>query len=303
MPQGPDSSPSAPPLPPAPANGDEPKPRMKPELKAALLVSSKTRGAILKVARDHKVPRQEREDVLADTIAMGWKARLPAAVDEACKILNQIGKIQSFKKLREVLTPDLARLEAEILAGGEDEELVATDAPQPETRVDLQRVLDEGRARYARFEVYLQAKTNKESAEEVARRLGLSGGYLRNEWLRIDRFLEGRAKSVGLIATMALLILFWRGWRAHEEASGFATYAAHRMPPAALDARALRERAQRAWNDGAWDACVADVDAARQLDPSGHTPEMIDLRQQCDANAHVQDVTNPELYDSKVPLH
>jgi hypothetical protein len=95
-------------------------------------------------------------------------------------------------------------------------------------------------------------------------------------------------------------------WLTHRDeavdASQFATYAAVKtQEPRAMDATALRERGQKARDEGAWSACEHDLAAAAEMDPQGVTSDLWKMREKAADRQFCFDATGETDEDNAKP--
>lgn len=238
-----------------------------------LLTAARLGASIRKVARSHEVPDDAVEDIVQETLARAWKAKLPASDDEVGKYVNGIAVNVSCSHMRKAAKEPEPYVENADDEKGEVASTVGAPPPSFEARDAVSRLVDEGEERFPReFASYLEAKATDATAEEIARRRGVSPGHVRREWVTITRFVHEHAKALGLIAVAGLLLLIignMANW-GHDD------YVAHPRPTP--DAASLRVRAKDDCAQSRWQTCADELDEANEVDPGGETPELRDLR-------------------------
>jgi hypothetical protein len=291
---------------------------MTPEDKRVFLASKRVINAIRKVAASHKVPKQDWEEVVQQTSTFAWKARLPVDEGEAGKVTNKIAVTVCCK----MMTPDPLGQRSTFTEESTEEEGEATPVaeaqPDAELRDGLEQVVDKAREEFGveRVDEYVAAKMKAETAVEVASRRGVTDGHVRKEWSDINKFMRVHGRKLGLLAVAILVVVTgipMSRWL-HEPAqygpkAGFSDFASiHRdHPKLANTPERLRLRARFACENAAWEACIADIEGARALDPSGDTYEVTEMEQLAKMQLQVTGSDErqnqmPEDY-VKVPLH
>jgi hypothetical protein len=109
-----------------------------------------------------------------------------------------------------------------------------------------------------------------ENEVAIAQEQGVAPELVRKRVSRITAFLRERAAML-VVAFVLVVTGVWALTRRPAEMAG--PREAQRFEPPAPDASELRRRAERACAAGAWQACVDDLDAARDVDPRGETIE------------------------------
>lgn len=307
----PDSSTQLPLVAPPPANDDAaPRgPAMSDKARLALLREGRTIGGIKKIARKLKVLEQDHEDILQETSKRTLTAWIPEDVSDGRKVVYGIA-FNVCSEHRRVPLADVFSEEPDEEHGVEASK-ASVEQPPIEVRDGLERLTAKGRERFGeRFDEYARARAAEETSKETAERRGIGQEAQRKESSRIEEFMRKHGRAMGLLVAASLVVLVVAAipmsrWSRtpmlgpndmSERAS-----TAHEAPPP--DAKALRQRAADACADAAWEACLADLDAAAKLDPSGETAEMLQLRQDAERELAVHDsAEEPEFYNAKPPL-
>jgi hypothetical protein len=262
-----------------------PLPKVNPAADARrtrLLTSERLHASIRKVARSRDVPKGEIDDILQETIARAWKAKLPDDDDEVAKYVNRIARNVACERMGKV-TSALPYIENPDEEQGEVATPIGVPPPSFETRDVVSQLVEKGEQEFPRgFPGYLEAKATEATAEQVAKRRGVSPGHVRHEWSDIQRFMNRHGRAMGVAMAVALLLLVvgnMTKWHLGPEPLVSHPYPQDepQLPPP-LDAVGLRHRAQDECAASVWRACFDDLDAANKIDPIGETRELRDLR-------------------------
>jgi hypothetical protein len=239
-----------------------------------LLTSERLHASIRKVARDRDVPEDEVDDILQETIARAWRAKLPDDDEEVPKYVNRIAVNVSCERMRKgpaivpyVENPDEER--------GEVATPIGVSPPCFETRDVVSKLIETGEQQFPKgFAGYLAAKATGGTANETAKVRGVTPGHVRHEWSDIQSLMKRHGRKMGVVlALVALALVVGNVWwpLGPERVSS-------PRPSLPLDAAALRHRAQDECAARAWRACSDDLDAANEIDSAGETRELRDLR-------------------------
>jgi DNA-directed RNA polymerase specialized sigma24 family protein len=283
---------------------------MTPAEKQAFLLQKRTIKAIHRVASSRSVPEQDYEDIVQQTYAFAWKARLPKDEVPARKILNRIAFVCACRHMGQ----DPGKVEEYTEVHSDDEETRAVAATPPYDPVlhdDVERLLAEGRKEYPnRADAFVESALKGTPANVEAARRGVSEGHVRKERSEIRTYLKKHAGKMGLIGVGILLLVIgdMTGWdrvpfmprKSHT--SDLATIR-HELRPVANDPAALRERAARLCASADWDACLIDLDAAQALDHRDETDAEQQMRQEAMRSLYVQEGAPVPFNNSKLPLH
>jgi hypothetical protein len=283
-----------------PAPGPAKRPEMSLERKVAMLTDKRMVNAIKKIARKCKVPFDTHEDVLQETGELVVKARLPEVEEEARKITHRIAYTVCCRIMKvDPMGEPLSYSEEYDEEGG----ILATPAsvqPAPmEVRDGLEQLAEKGRERFqGRFDHYVEARAKEETSTEAAARRGIREDAQRQESSRIQKFMRVHGRKMGLLTAAGLVVLVFSAIRMSKWTGYMQDYPMHdvndratirKNAPVADDAPSLRQRARRSHEVGDWEACLHDLDAAKQLDPAGETPEMKEWRAEAERETFVRE--------------
>jgi DNA-directed RNA polymerase specialized sigma24 family protein len=246
------------------------------ERRTRLLTSDRLRSSIRKVARGHHVPDVDVDDIVQETLAQAWKAKLPDSDAEVSKYVHRIAANVACRHKGKTLALE-PYIENPDEGSGEVATPIAVQPASFETRDVVSKLVAKGEQRFPRgFPSFLEAKATEATAEQAAMRRGVSPGHVRREWSEIQHFLGQHGRSMGLAMAFACIVLVI-GNIAHW---GQQPLVSHPFPgdTPPLDAAALRSRAKAECAARTWRACVADLDAADKIDPAGETSELRALR-------------------------
>jgi RNA polymerase sigma factor (sigma-70 family) len=267
---------------------------MSMECKQTFLLSARVVDGIRKVARSHRVPEGEHDDIVQETRARALKADVPENEDEAHSYVYAIAKYVCLDYWKDAADrpEEEPYIENPSEADGEVATRAAAAPPDFEARDALNHLVDRAAKRFpAAMPAFLQATTLDQTAEQVAQRTGQSPGHIRKDWSRIRRFLREHGRTMGLLATLAIVVLVWgsmKNWTLDPHAHDVATPRPPELdpPPGALSrAVELRQRAEKECSAGDWGVCLRDLDEANRLDPVGETPALRELRDQAERHA------------------
>lgn len=268
-----EAAPSRPATPPTPPTMDVPR-------RTRLLTAERLHASIRKVARNRHVPDGDVDDILQETIARAWKAQLPDRDDEVTKYVHRIAANVASERMGQPRTERYVENPDE----EEDETAAPIGTPPPcfETRDVVRRLVEKGEEAYPKgFPTYLEAKSTEVTAEQIAKRRGVTAGHVRHEWWEIQGLMQRHGRAMGLTATV-LLLLFVIGsltdWSLFRGSRVVAHPNPELSPLPPSDPVALRHRAEGECAANAWKECASDLDAANAIDPSGETRELRDSR-------------------------
>jgi hypothetical protein len=268
------------------------------ERRERLLTSCRFRASIAKVARSRGVPECDVDDVIQETLGRALRADLPASDEEALRYTNGIAVHVVRAHIEE-----LAAEATDPYEESDDDGLIPTPvSAQPasfEDRDALRTLLDHGLERFPRtFPWFLRARLFDETSDAIASEHRVQASHVRHEISVVQSYLHTFGQRMGLALTLLVLVVagVFAWMRRPFELWNAPTYANHRVAPPALTATQLRERARQAYRRGAYDACLADLDAADWLDPDGRNVtievpserdehEIVDLRAAAETRA------------------
>jgi DNA-directed RNA polymerase specialized sigma24 family protein len=244
------------------------------QLRDRLMRCPRVRRALVKVARSQGVPDDEREDVVQETLLRISRQTLPTNEEKrARKYINGTGKNVAIDHMRAKDDASVESLE------GMGNKAPPVD-PRLEKRVFLQGLFDRAAAKFGKkWDWYVAHKLHRKTSKEIGAEHGVTDSHVRDELSVIDRwFAAAYEKRGGVAGLLGLAIAVGLGyWMTHRPAdlSNWSTQHETRARAVqVLDAPALRERGTKRCDEGAWLACMHDLEAARQLDPQGQSPEL-----------------------------
>jgi DNA-directed RNA polymerase specialized sigma24 family protein len=254
--------------------------------KRRFLAARRTARAIRRVAQSRGVLAQDHEDVVQQTCAAAWRARLPAEPEGARRVVNRIAfAVACTLMRRQSGTGGVASDEN----GGENALVAQAVDPAYEVgvREQVRLLLAEGRARFPnRLDAFVASAVDGVTAKEEAARRGVTESHVRKERSEIRAFLAAHGQKIGVLFAAALVLLVigsMTDWRRQLHATvaddgSIWTPRIHQAPQPAGDARSLRDRATESCREGAYEACLADLDAARALDGREDTADEAQMR-------------------------
>lgn len=270
---------------------------MSAEDKRGLLTAKRTVAAIRRVARSRGVPSQEHGDVVQQTCARAWKARLPVDPTEARKVVNRIAFTVACMHMR-VDPKGVPQSYEEHCETPEVSACAADPAPDHVLREEVQRLLDKARAKFPkRFDGFLASVLSRSPAAEEAARRGVSEAHVRKERSQIRQFLELHGHKMHLLPAASLLLLLvigsmhaWTESNVTNPDTWSDVHSVRRVPPPpAMDAASLRERAAEEFRTRSWEACIDDLDAAKAIDGRPDTPDETEMRIQANDALRMED--------------
>ncbi len=256
---------------------DGPPPPETPEqLRARLLGCKRVRGALTKVAAGQGVPAHWREDVVQETLLRFSRQEMPSSEEDAVRrYINGIGRNVAVDLMRERKEDATRSLEAM-----DGTNAAPTVGAGLERRAYLQGLFEQGRARFGKsWDWFLASRFGGETSREISEQHAVTDGHVRKEISVVDRWFTAAYGARGGAGLLAVLLAVGAGWwLAHrtvplpDGGSGWHEERANVVQT--LDAPALRERARRRCQEGAWLACAHDLEDARRIDPAGETDEL-----------------------------
>ncbi len=247
-------------------------------LRRALLADPAMHESLRTVIRLRGVPRQDVDDVLHVVLAemMADEALPVHDREQARKYMGKCARRRSVDHARSRTRRARREVDAdERLRGG----------ASPEDMVMLSHLVREGQARYPiAFAWWVRFVVHGEPQNEIARSAGVHADHVQHTIAAVRDHLR-RFGSVTVI-----VLMFLAGWWSSARRPGprgepLPELSSARpddtlAPPASpLDvARSLRARAEQEAAAGDWASAAHDLDDARQVDPSGETPEVLELR-------------------------
>jgi hypothetical protein len=254
--------------------------------RARLLTSAEFRRSMAKAVRSQGLPEDEVEDVLQEAVREAFCGKLPEDDEQARKYANVVARNVARHRYAE-LCEEAA--EPYIDEPEEDERKPTAVAAQParfDDRDLAREIYAAGIARYPRTVGWFwRARVLGETAEAIASDYEVQPSHVRKEISIVHEFMRGVGVRMGAVVAVTIVVAL--GVFAWLRRPVEALYVPHRFEPPAPDARMLRERAQRACREGAWQACIDDIDAADAQDPAGHPQSA--LRQGAAARLRLQD--------------
>jgi DNA-directed RNA polymerase specialized sigma24 family protein len=256
------------------------------EDKRRFLTARRTLAGIRRVARSRGVLAQDHEDIVQQTCAAAWRARLPADTAGARRVVNRIAFAVACTHMRRdpadgTCTNDETRGEVALVAHAAD------PAYEVGVREQVRLLLEEGRARFPnRLDAFVASAVGGVTAKEEAARRGVTESHVRKERSEIRAFLANHGQKIGVILAAAMVLLVigsMTDWRRQLHATvaddgSLWTPRIHHAPLAAADAASLRARAAESFREGAYEACLEDLDAARALDGREDTVDEAQMR-------------------------
>jgi DNA-directed RNA polymerase specialized sigma24 family protein len=238
----------------------------------AILSDREIHGAIRWVIRVRGVPTFDVDEVLDSVIEDAMEdANLPLADrDQARMYLVACARNKSIDEAR----GRIRRNERDVST---EEEPLETEEALPQDRAALAaRLFREGQSRFPRtFSWFWRHAIHGESLVSIAVEHNVSPGHVRHEVYRIRHTLNAFSTLVVAFAAWSLIHTWTlphreRFERRHEVSKPCPVLVADDAPPAERAAE-LRERASERFAARDWDGVVADLDAARRIDPAGDT--------------------------------
>jgi DNA-directed RNA polymerase specialized sigma24 family protein len=263
------------------------------DAKRRFLAARRTARGIRRVARSRGVLAQDREDVVQQTCAAAWRARLPADPEGARRVVNRIAFAVACTFMRRHPASGATTDET----GGEDAFVAPTVDPAYEVAVreQVQRLLDEGRARFPnRLDAFVASAVDGVTAKEEALRRGVTESHVRKERSEIRTFLAEHGQKIGVLFAAALVLLVlgsMTDWRRQLHATvtddgSIWTPRVHQAPRPAADAGSLRARAAESFRQRDFQDCLDELDAARALDGLEDTVEEAEMRARAEQVLH-----------------
>jgi DNA-directed RNA polymerase specialized sigma24 family protein len=279
--------PFAPPPPASEPALDPEAPPMTLDAKKRFLTSRPIETAIRRKARSRGVPSQDVPDVVQQTLAFAWKARLPADAEGATRVVNRIAFRVACTLMRRPVRANETHPYDEV----EDESEAVAQAADPAydaaLREQVQELLDRGQRRFPeRFGAFLASVFDEVPAEAEAQQQQVRVERVRKERREIRAFMERHGQKMGLVLVAALVLLVfgsmgeWTRGRwdvGPDDRSAWTSPRRRRTEPAA-DAGSLRVLAAKRYRDGEYEAFLRDLDAAKAMDHRDDTPEEAQMR-------------------------
>jgi DNA-directed RNA polymerase specialized sigma24 family protein len=267
--------------------------------KRCLLTARETLRGIRRVARSRGVRPQDWPDIEQQTCVKAWRARLPADMDGARRVVHRIAFAVACTHMGRHGGNGLSSYDE----SGDGAAVAQGDDPAYEAAVreQVRLLLEEARGRFpTRLDAFVASAVEGVSAREEAESRGVTEGHVRKERSEIRAFLARRGHKIGVVLAAALVLLVigsMSDWMHRVQGTwpddhGARTSGSHRAAPAA-DAPSLRARAVERFREGAYDACLEDLDAARVLDGREDSFEEAQMRADAMQALRVQDAEGP----------
>jgi len=243
--------------------------------KAARLADPRLREGLLSYAR-RRLPPGEVEDLVQNTLTEALlAANVPSDESAFRRWVHGIARhkiADSYRRRARVPipTPDADQRAAEAtLSTGELSQWIESELPKTE---EAQATLH-----------WLLRESDGESLDEIARDLDLPAPRVRQRVSRLRRHFHARWLALGLaglLLSIGVGLLIAGGKRAAIVPPSIA-----REPATPLErARGLRENALLRCAAGAFGECIAELDQAKTLDPSGESASAIRIAREAAAN-------------------
>ena len=269
--------------------------------KRRFLTARKTLSGIRRVARGRGVLAQDVQDVVQQTCAAAWRARLPADAEGARRVLHRIAFAVACTLMRRHPTDAACAYEG---TDGEGAFVAQGVDPAYEAgvREEVRLLLERGRERFPnRLDAFLASAVDGVSAKDEAASRGVSEAHVRKERSEIRAFLAAHGQKIGvvLVAAMVLLVVgsmtdWTRRLQATSPGDGSVwTPRIHQASRPAADAASLRTRAAERFREGAYEACLRDLDAARALDGREDTADEAQMREDATRALRVDEAKEP----------
>jgi DNA-directed RNA polymerase specialized sigma24 family protein len=267
---------------------------MDDERRRTILSDRAVHDAIRVVARKRGIPPHDVDEILDAVIVDAMDSpNLPLDdAEEAKAYLCGAARNKSIDAAR----AQTRRGKREVSADAKENE-AAPGSQSPEDKAHLERVEREAKARFPRtFPWFWRHAMNGESHVAIAVEHNVSPAHVRKEVFRVRRAMQVMITASVIVLLIVSGYRWWgpgrRGLTPDETLANSAappTSAPSAPPPPsatapspAEQAMALRARAKTEFAQGDWEACMADLDEAAALEPSGETAEWRDLRVRTD---------------------
>lgn len=254
--------------------------------RARLLASREFLGSMRKAVRSQDVPDDDVEDLLQEAVRQLLAGQLPEDEKEARKYANVVARNVARQRYVQIIEE---ATEPYLEEPDEDGGLPTPVGAQParfDDRDLARRIYAAGMARYPRtVRWFWRARVLGETAEAIASDYEVQPSHVRKEISTVHQFMHGVGVRLGAVVAVTIVVAL--GVFAWLRRPIEALYVPQRFEPPVPDTRMLRERAERACRDGAWQACIDDIDAADALDPADHSQSL--LRRGAAAKLHLRD--------------
>jgi DNA-directed RNA polymerase specialized sigma24 family protein len=252
--------------------------------RGALLSDPKLHASIRKTLRSHGVPADSVDDLLHDTLARARCANLPESDADATKYIHGIAVH---------LACDHRNYEADHLAVSFDEctcSPLTADPDGHELRDGVAKILARLHERFPRAYHFFEAMyVHGESSQEVARRTGVSDGYVRAGASEVRQTAQELFMQIGIGLALVLFFLGVGNELRDRMRPTPIPDVAHTPPqvdrhaPIPLETGVdLRDRGVSECQQGKWKACLDDLNEARKVDPDGEDATFRELRYQAE---------------------
>jgi DNA-directed RNA polymerase specialized sigma24 family protein len=240
----------------------------------AILTDPRIRASIRSVLKGRGVQYQDRDDLVQQVLAEAWtSASLPLDdVEDARRYLGGMARYMAIDHSHERKGKD------ESLYALKDKD-AAVEASEVEENELAEAVVDRLTEKFPRTaDWFLRNSLHEEPLVSIAQEANVSPGFVRHEVSNIRRTALTLAKGLCAAAALLALVQAIRSWRRPFDERELSTYHVVRVPaPTITTADELRERAERACNVQAWQACVDDFNAANELAPEDEKQEQKDM--------------------------
>jgi DNA-directed RNA polymerase specialized sigma24 family protein len=243
----------------------------------------KLRASVLKVLRANGVPSHDGMDLFQDVMREAVKCRekLPAKEPKRTRYIHGIARNLAKHYVRDKMQqPPMVPLDAVTSTP-------ADDGPSYET-VDLAaKLVAEGKRRDPQgTDWLLRDKVYDEPATDIAAQDGVPVDRVRKRIERLTHYLHEYAKTIAMVFLVVCAGFALRGRGETSRTGGHVTQPEETTPDPREQARTLRATALRECAEHAWQDCLRDLDAARDLDPEGDdAPEVRRAREEADRAA------------------
>jgi len=252
--------------------------------KAARLADPRLRDGLLSYAR-RRLPPGEVEDLVQNTLTEALLASNAPSDESAFRrwvhgiARHKIADSYRRRARLPIPTPDADQSAAEASpSAGELSQWIESELPKTE---EAQATLH-----------WLLRESDGESLDEIARDLDLPAPRVRQRVSRLRRHFHARWLALGLAGLLLSIgagLLFTEVIRSATVPPSIA-----REPATPLErARGLRENALLRCAAGAYAECVAELDQAKALDPSGESASAIRIAREAAANLQLKAAIPP----------
>jgi hypothetical protein len=251
-----------------------------------LLTSPEFLGSMRKAVRSQDVPDDDVEDVVQEAVRQLLGGKLPEDDEEARTYANVVARNIARQRYTQLIEEATEPYREEPDEDGGLPTAVAAQPARFDDRDLARQIYAAGMARYPRtVRWFWRARVLGETAEAIASDYEVQPSHVRKEITVVHQFMHGVGVRLGAVVAVTIVVAL--GVFAWLRRPIEAIYVPQRVEPPAPDTRMLRERAERACRDGAWQACIDDIDAADALDPADHSQSL--LRQGAAAKLHLRD--------------